>query len=280
MDGGFIKSTLLPLLLVAAVVYVGLCAFLYLFQERLIFHRQPLPEGVRQAVAALPDTEALEIEAADGTRLQGWLRHHESSGRRGLVICFGGNAEEVSRRIFDAGEFAPWSLATFNYRGYGGSEGDPGERALVSDALAIHQHLAGRDDIDPERIVVLGQSLGAGVAVALAARRPVRALILVSPFDSLARIAAKTYPFAPVGAMLRHPFDSIALAPRIGVPVLVLAGERDQLIPPAHSRRLADAWAGARRFELLPGAGHNDIHMAPRYWPAMREFLASLSPAT
>ena len=274
-----IKGTLLPLLLAGATVYVGLCALLYLFQDRLIFYPQPLPESVRRAVAALPGTEEMEVEAADGTRLQGWLRHQGDASPRGLVIYFGGNAEEVSGQILDAAELAPWSVAAFNYRGYGRSEGEPSEAALVSDALVIYERLAARADIDAERIVVLGRSLGGGVAVPLAARRPVRALILVSPFDSLRSIARKTYPFVPVTPLLRHPFDSLALAPQVAAPVLVLAGERDDLIPPAHSRRLVDAWAGPRRFELLPDTGHNDIHLAPRYWPAMRELLASLSPS-
>ena len=277
MDGGLIKGTLLPLLLIAAAAYVGVCALLYLLQDRLIFYPQPLPDSLRRMVEALPDTIELEVHAPDGTRLHGWLRHQSAAPDRGLVIYFGGNAEEVSGHILDAAELAPWSVAAFNYRGYGRSEGDPSEAALVSDALVIYDLLAARSDIDEERIVVLGRSLGSGVAVPLAAHRPVRGLILVSPFDSLRSIARKTYPFVPVEPLLRHRFDSIALAPRISVPMLVLAGERDQIIPPAHSRRLADEWGGAHRFELLPGAGHNDIHAAPRYWPAMREFLASLA---
>ena len=279
MDGGLIKGTLLPLLLIAAAAYIGVCALLYLLQDRLIFYPQPLPDSLRRMVEALPGTVELEVAAPDGTRLHGWLRHQSATPARGLVIYFGGNAEEVSGHILDAAELAPWSVAAFNYRGYGQSEGDPSEAALVSDALVIYDLLAARSDIDEERIVVLGRSLGSGVAVPLAAHRPVRGLILVSPFDSLRSIARKTYPFVPVEPLLRHPFDSIALAPQISAPMLVLAGERDNLIPPAHSRRLADAWAGAHRFELLPGADHNDIHAAPRYWPAMQEFLASLAHA-
>lgn len=280
MDGGVIKSHVVPLLLVGAAVYVGLCALLYLFQDRLIFYPQPLPESVRRAVAALPGTEEIEVEAGDGTRLQGWLRHHTGPPPQGLVIYFGGNAEEVSGQILDTSELAPWSVAAFNYRGYGRSEGAPSEAALSADSLVVFDRLKARPDVDAESIVVFGRSLGSGVAVQLAAQRPVRALILVSPFDNLRSIAGKTYPFAPVSWLLRHPFDSLALAPGISTPLLVLAGERDNLIPPAHSRRLADAWAGPRRFQLIPGAGHNDIHAAPGYWPAIREFLGSLPSAS
>ena len=280
MDGGLIKGTLLPLLLIGGAAYLGVCALLYLLQDRLVFYPQPLPESGKRMVEALPDTVGLEVEAPDGTRLRGWLRHQSAAPTRGVVIYFGGNAEEVSGQIRDAAELAPWSVAAFNYRGYGRSEGEPSEAALVADAFVIYDHLAEREDIDPERIVVLGRSLGSGVAVPLAARRPLRGLILVSPFDSLKSIARKTYPFVPVEPLLRHPFDSIALAPRISVQMLVLAGDRDDLIPAAHSRRLADAWAGPVRFELLSDVGHNDIHSVPRYRDAMRHFLASLSPAS
>ena len=280
MEGGLIKGTVLPLLLVGAAVYAGVCVLLYLFQDRLIFYRQPLPKRVQHMVEDLPGTSEIEITTPDGVRLHGWLRHQAGPPPHPLVIYFGGNAEEVSGQIFNAAGFAPWSVAALNYRGYGRSEGAPSEAALSADALLIHDRLASREDIDSERIVVFGRSLGSGVAVPLATRRPVHAVILVSPFDSLRSIARKTYPVVPVSTLLHHPFDSLTLAPEVSAPVLILAGNRDDLIPPDHSRRLADAWGGPVSFELLPNVGHNDIGAAPRYWPAMRDFLASLPPAS
>ena len=272
---------MVPLLYTGLAVYIGLCSVLYLLQERLIFPRQPLADAARQAVRALPGTTEVEVTATDGTRLHGWLRHtvEDLSASPGLVIYFGGNAEEVSWHLRDAETLAPWSLATFNYRGYGLSEGSPGERALTADALAIFDHLVKREDIDPDRIVVLGRSLGSGVAVQLAASRPVRAVMLVSPFDSLRSLARRQYPFIPTSLLLRHPFDSLARAPGIEAPLLVLAGASDRLIPPESSRDLHDAWAGPKRWTLIADADHNDIHTRPAYWPAMREFLASLARA-
>ena len=280
---GSFKGTVLPLLYMGITVFIGLCAVLYLLQERLIFLRQPLAEDIRQAVRELPGVTEIEVAGRDGARLHGWFRQSgENAGEpspRGLVIYFGGNAEEVSGQMFDAEQLAPWSVAAVNYRGYGLSEGDPGEAALAADAVAVYDRLAARGDVDPDRIVIFGRSLGSGVAVQLAARRPVRAVMLISPFDSLRSIARRQYPIVPVSLLLKHPFDSLALAPRIESPLLVLAGDRDTLIPPALSRRLHDAWAGPKRWELVPGADHNDISSHPRYWPAMREFLASLAPA-
>ena len=276
-----IKGTVLPLLYTGLAIFVGLCAVLYLLQEQLIFLRLPLADSDRYAVGLLPGTTETRIEAHDGTGLHGWLRHTvEEPHSRGLVIYFGGNAEEVSGQIHDAQMLAPWSTAAFNYRGYGLSKGRPSEAALTADALAIYDRFAKRDDIDPSRIVVLGRSLGSAVAVQLAASRPVHAVVLVSPFDSLRSIARKQYPFVPVSLLLKHPFDSLARAVNIEAPLLVLAGEHDDLIPPGFSRRLHDAWRGPKQWALIPEADHNDIHARPEYWPAIRDFLASLAPAS
>ena len=276
-----IKGTVLPLLYTGAAIFVGLCAVLYLLQEQLIFLRPPLADEARHAAGLLPGISEVRIRTHDGKRLHGWLRRTEKDAKsQGLVIYFGGNAEEVSGQMHDAQMFAPWSFAAFNYRGYGLSEGYPSEAALTADALAIYDWLAKRDRIDPNRIVVFGRSLGSGVAVQLAASRPVRAVALVSPFDSLRSLARKQYPFVPVSLLLKHPFDSLARASGIEAPLLVIAGERDRLIPPEYSRRLHDAWAGPKRWTLIPGADHNDIHTRPEYWPEIREFLASLTPAS
>ena len=271
------KGNVLTLLLTALAAFAAFCALLYLLQERLIFLPRQLSEGTRNALREIPGVTEIEVQAGDGTRLHGWLRHGaEEADRRGLVIYFGGNAEEVSGQVLDADAVAPWSLAAFNYRGYGLSEGRPSEAALVADALVVYDRLAVREDVDPDRIVVFGRSLGSGVAVPLAAARPVRGVVLISPFDSLRSLGRRHYPFVPVSLLLRHPFDSLARAPSIRAPLLVLAGERDRIVPSPHSKRLFDAWSGPKRWSPLSGADHNGIHLHPGYWPAIREFLGSL----
>ena len=274
------KRNVLTLLFTALAAFAALCALLYLVQERLIFLPRSLSESTRHALRAVPGVIEIEARAADGTRLHGWLRHGaEEAARPGLVVYFGGNAEEVSGQVLDADALAPWSLAAFNYRGYGLSEGRPSEAALVADALVAYDRFAVREDVDPARIVVFGRSLGGGVAVQLAAARPVRGVVLVSPFDSLKSVGRRHYPFVPVSLLLRHPFDSVARAPDIEAPLLVLAGERDRIVPSTHSKRLFDAWRGPKRWVLLAGADNNGIHLHPGYWPASREFLGSLDHA-
>ena len=272
------ESLVVSFLKIAAAVAVGLPLVVYLAQDSLIFYRQPLAEARRAQIARqFPAAQEFTLAAQDGTRLHGWLVKPQDAKPAPLVLYFGGNAEEVSWMLEAVGDpsrgetpGAAWLIV--NYRGYGASEGSPSERALVSDALALYDHAARLPGVDADQIVVFGRSLGSGVAVQLVSQRPVRAVILVSPFDSLAAVAKRYYWYLPVDWMLKHRFDSIALAPGLKQPLLCLIAERDEVIPPAHGLRLFEAWGGPKRKLMLAGAGHNDA--APQFWPEVRAFLA------
>jgi len=250
---------------IALVFAIGFPLLMYFAQDSLIFHPQRLEESKRVALARTPAVESLFMHAADGTRLHAW--HVKGNP---LIIYFGGNAEEVSWMLDDALTRAPgvgWLLV--DYRGYGSSDGSPSEKALVSDALLWF------DKLSPESktIYVFGRSLGSGVAVQLAAERPVAGLILVAPFDSLVSVGKRHYPFLPVDWMLKHRFDSLALAPKMKVPLLCIVASHDDIIPPEHAKRLYDAWAGPKKWVGLEGAGHNSTDQALNYWPSIQRFL-------
>jgi uncharacterized protein len=264
----------IKLALAALVIAASLPIVIYLLQDRLIFLPRPMPEAQRERVARRhPEAQSLAIGAADGTRLHAWYVAPATDAP--LVLYFGGNAEEVSWMLAEAPARAPgtgWLL--LDYRGYGSSEGRPSEAALVADALRWHDHA--RERLGAERIVLFGRSLGSAVAVQLAAARPVDGVILIAPFDSLVAMGRHYYPFLPVAWMLRHRFDSAAVAPRQSVPLLCLVAERDEVIPAARSRRLYEAWGGPKRWVELRGAGHNSTDGAPAFWEAIREFLDRL----
>ncbi|MGQ0512619.1 MAG: alpha/beta hydrolase [Betaproteobacteria bacterium] len=254
--------------LVAAAV--GLPLFVWLAQDRLIFYRQPTTDAQRAQIEKQhPAAARVHLSAADGARLHAW--HVKGNGP--LVLYFGGNAEEVSwmldRAVAVPG--AGWLLV--DYRGYGASEGSPSEAALVSDALAWFDRAATLPGVDRSRIVAFGRSLGSGVAVQLAAKREVRALILATPYDSLAAVARHYYWYLPVDWMLRHRFDSDLLAPAMKQPLLALIAERDEVIPPAHAEALFMAWGGPKHRVLLAGAGHNSSDAHPLFWEAIRAFI-------
>ncbi|MCM2328468.1 MAG: hypothetical protein NDI88_11305 [Lysobacter sp.] len=251
-----------------------MAAFLWLSQDSMIFLRQPS----RGPAVAPPGwtLEKVSLAAADGTPLAGVLLLPPGAAgtRQPAVLYFGGNAEEVTAYAADAERrYGRRAVLLMNYRGYGASGGKPGEKALVADAISHYDWAARRPDLDPARFCAHGRSLGTGVAVQLAAARRLRCVVLTSPFESLAAVGGTHYPWLPVRLLLRHRFESAAVAGRITAPALVAYGAEDDIIPAEHSERLAAAWGGPVERLRIDGHGHNDLDLDPRYAPAIAAFL-------
>jgi pimeloyl-ACP methyl ester carboxylesterase len=256
------------LILVAALA-LGVPAWAWFTQESMLFFPQPVASTAHLPARAAP----LEVVAGDGTHLRGWIVNGTAAPAP-TVIYFGGNAEEVSWTMSDQRWPRDWTIVGVNYRGYGTSEGKPGEPALTADALAIYDAITKRDDVDPRRIVVFGRSLGTAIAAHLAARRTVAGAIMVSPYDSMTAIGQLHYPWLPVSLLLRHRFDAIPDAKRNAMPMLAIVGGSDSIIPANRSRALFDAWAGPKTWLVVPGAGHNDLGQDDAFWRAVAGFLA------
>ena len=264
-------ATAKTILLAIVVGYAAILLLLWVAQERLMF--MPVAASAPPAAPSGWRLEYVAFRARDGTQLAGVLVRPPLE-RAPLVIYYGGNAEEVTAYAASADRAYGARAALFvNYRGYGASGGTPGEKALVSDALELFDWAAGRADIDRERIALHGRSLGSGVAVAVAAAKPARCVVLSTPFDSALAVAAKIYPWIPVSWIMRHPFDSASLAPGVKQPALILIGEADTIIPRRHSERLAERWGGPVERRAFAGFGHNDLDLHPGYATAIREFL-------
>lgn len=269
----------IEILKIGVAVAVGLPVFLYFFQEKMLFHPTPPVSSVPRP--ARGEVEDVRLVAPDGVQLSGWFVRSavdHGIGRAPLLIYFGGNAEEVSWLVGIADRFAGHSLLLLNYRGYGGSGGRPGESALFADALLVYDYGRQRRDVDASRILVMGRSLGSGVAVHLATQRQLAGVILVSPYDSVRALAQSIYPWLPVGLLLKHPFDSLSRAGGLAAPLLCVVAGNDSVIPPANSRRLFEAWGGRdKRWIEVPGAGHDDLSDEPRYWEEIALFLGRSS---
>ncbi len=251
----------------------------YFMQERLIFYPQQLArERLAQIRQGLPEAEEARLVAPDGVALHGWFVKGRGEGPSPLLVYFGGNAEEVSATLPEAEGYSRegWSVVLINYRGYGLSGGEPGERELFGDAELIYDEFAGREDVDAATVAVMGRSLGAGVAVYLASVRPVAGVVLVSPFDSLKSVAGRHYPFLPVSWLLKHPFDSLSRAPDVKAPLLALMGGEDRVIPAEHSLRLTEGWGGDYTLRNIKGEGHNTIPRNPLYREHIVGFLREL----
>ena len=141
---------------------------------------------------------------------------------------------------------------------------------------ALIEHVAARPGIQKSHIVYFGESLGTGIAARLAIEERPRALILRSPFTSIAAVGQRHYPFLPVSWMLRHRFDSLALAPKVGAPLLCLVATQDRVIPAEHSRLLFQAWHGAKNWIEVPHSDHDSISSESGYWHSIAEFLKTL----
>jgi uncharacterized protein len=245
---------------IAFLLYALICGALYATQRSLLYY--PTPESRSE------DAQVLEI-ATRGAVLKVW--QIPDDGDR-AILYFGGNAEDVVWNIepFTAA-FPNSAVYLVNYRGYGGSTGLPTESALLEDAEIVFDWVRARHS----RVAVIGASLGSGVAVHLAAARDVTKLALVTPYDSVARVAQRHFPIVPVAWMLKDTFDSFAKAPRVRAPVLVLLAERDSVIPRTHSERLVGAFArGQVEVREVAGTDHNSIATAPEYFRTLTAFLS------
>lgn len=250
-------------------VYVIACLLLLWKQEQLIFYRVQNDPLLKQQHRR----NEIEIVGRDA-QLQGWWLGKDKP--LPLIIYFGGNAEDVLYSANQLSDLGFASVLAVNYRGYGASSGSPSQQALYDDALRIYDY-AIEHGAEPHRIIVFGRSLGSGVATMLAARRTVAGAILVTPFDRLSAVAASHYPMFPVRLLLRHPFPSDEWAKNARAPALILAAERDTIVPPSHARVLADRWAGEKHFELLHNVGHNDVDHDSTYYPAIEQFIRTVA---
>jgi pimeloyl-ACP methyl ester carboxylesterase len=247
------------LIAVGLVVYAAICGALYFAQRSMLYF--PTAESRSQRA------EVLKI-AADGAVLKVW---HVPIPGDGALLYFGGNGEDVASNIAPLSAALPHAaLFLANYRGYGGSTGAPSEKAILADAEILFDRVQAQH----ARVAVVGRSLGSGVAVHLASVRDVSKLVLVTPYDSVLRIAQGRLPFVPVSWLLEDTFDSLSKAPRVHAPVLVLLAERDSSIPRANSERLVSAFGSARvSARTFSGADHNSISDSPEYWRAVADFV-------
>ena len=263
-----ILSILVGLVTVGAVVYAAFAILLYLTQESAIFYPGPNDEELGKKYAS----GRVEIPTP-GAKIEGWWVENPAATNDLVLIYFGGNAEDILYTAETASQFNARRMLVTNYRGYGASSGNPGQEALYQDGLAIYEY-ALRSGVRADQIVLVGRSLGSGVVSMLAGTRDVRAAILITPFDSLAQVAARHYPYLPVRLLLRHPFPSEDRARQAREPALILTAADDDIIPPAHARRLMEAWAGESKLHVFAGTGHNDIQTHPDYYRLINEFLA------
>jgi fermentation-respiration switch protein FrsA (DUF1100 family) len=266
----FIKLTLVTF----GVLYASALSSLYLLQREMLYfpsRADPPPEalglsGVDRVLLATPDGETLVL----------W--HSPAPEGRPTVLFLHGNAGSIADRADRLAFYQSSGLgaAFLSWRGFGGSSGRPSETGLMSDARAAYDHLV-RTGVRPEHIVVVGESLGTGVAVPLATTVVVGGLVLEAPFTSAADVARLAYPWVPVRLLMKDQFRTAAVIGQVRAPLLVLHGERDGVIPFGFGKSLFDQANEPKTFRTLGPVGHEALS-DPATWRLGVEFIDGLFP--
>lgn len=243
-------------------------------QRKLIFKPVRIKE-VERPRSIGHRTRPVVLRSIDGTRLSGWLLTPRAPGPHPAVVYFGGRSEEVSWVARDAWRMFPnMTVLAINYRGYGDSEGIPGELKMMEDAHMLFDWMVEHRHVTAGKIAVVGRSLGSGVAVQLAVSRPVAAVVLITPYDSLLAIAKRRFPSIP-GFVLRHRFDSVKHAPLLSAPTFVIRAASDDVVPASHTDLLVAKLTAVSREETIPDSDHSSIPYLESTQDCIAEFLTT-----
>ena len=222
--------------------------------------------------------EDVHFQASDGARLHGWYVPGDSQV---TWLWFHGNAGNISHRLEDLMLLRTnlgVNVFLFDYRGYGLSEGQVSEEGTYRDATGALDYVLSRQDVDPQKIVYFGRSLGAAVAVWLAAEHPPYGLVLESPFTSVKDMAQKAFPRLPLHLLVRTKYDSLSKIGSLSSPLLILHGDEDEIVPFTQGQRLYDAASEPKSFYRIAGAAHNNTYIigGEPYFRALADFVESL----
>jgi len=253
------KRLCVTLLATAAILYLIACALLYFNQRSFIYRPVTSPQNLSSAFTTIE---------SEGEKLRILTRKTNTTK---ALIYFGGNADDVSTYLPSFSEaFPDHNLFLVNYRGYGGSTGEPSEAALFADALAVYDNVSA----NYPKVSVIGRSLGSGVAVYLASVRQIESLILVTPYDSIENVGKKHLPIFPIGLLLKDKYDSASRVKDVSANTLIILSETDKTIPRGNSESLISQFPTEQfRLETLPETSHNSVVFSKEYLPLVRSFL-------
>ena len=239
--------------------YAVLVLLLFVLQRSMMYHPDPTVPDPAQWGA--PRMEAVRLTTEDNLGVFAWWRP-PADETKPIVVFYHGNAGHLGNRVEKTSPYldAGYGLLLLTWRYNAGAGGKPSEEGLLLDGKAAIEYVLAETRADPSRLVLYGESLGTGVAVQMAAQRPVGALILETPYSSVAEVAQGHYWYVPARWLVHDKFDSMRWIDRINTPLLVLHGDRDRVIPMRYGRKLFDAASEPKEFVHFPGGGHDDLH--------------------
>jgi pimeloyl-ACP methyl ester carboxylesterase len=252
------KKTLLVTIIILLFVYISLGTLLFNYQRKLVYFPTPVVKHNYAELIFNNEGESISVIVLN-------------RGNKKAILYFGGNAESVFMNAADFSQlFSSHTVYLINYRGYGGSSGQPEEKANYSDAQAIYQKIKHQySDIS-----VIGRSLGSGVATYLASKNEINKLVLITPFDSIQSVAQEMLFIYPISLLLTDKYDSLSRVKDIKAKTLVIIAENDQIIKRKHTNRLIKAFPDEQIVvEILRNTDHNNFPQNNRYYEVLKQFL-------
>ena len=254
----------------------GLAIYVFggFLERRLLFFPFKTLEGSPSDLAL--KFEDVTLKTSDGVTLHAWFVPHVKA--RATLILSHGNAGNISHRLGNLRllhDKVKSNVFAVDYRGYGRSEGSPSEQGTYRDAEGALRHLRARQEIDPKNVVIFGQSLGAAVAAELASRETCLALILEAPFVSVREMARVALPWLPIGPLIRTRYEVIETIKAVKAPILILHGDRDEVVPFDHGKRVFAAAPEPKEFYTIAGSHHNDTYVVggDAYFATLKNFI-------
>ena len=266
-------KNMLNFLIVFISAYALLNLYVYTVQDSFVL----FPPGKSHFIENIPQKYRITLEV-NNVELEGIKIQKETIDDPFTIIYFGGNAEDVTYNYYDFLNNLNANIIALNYRGYAGNPGKASLKQLSLDADVVIGQVIQNYEVNPDKLILMGRSLGGALAIENGGKYKPAGIIAISPFDSLLAMAKKYYSYLPVSLLLKHNFDNVEQAAHLNIPLLILSGDEDRIIPQPHAQKLFEAWrASPKKFVSIAGAGHNDIHSFPSYYHEINKFLKVLN---
>lgn len=260
-------------------VLVGATLFLVFSEKRLIYY--PAAEvDVTPKALGLPFEEVL-IDVEPGVKIHGWFIRAAKEPRVATVLFSHGNAGNIADRL---DRVLRWrevgaDFLLYDYRGYGKSTGSPDEEGTYRDGRAAYDYLVKDRHLDPARLILMGESLGCAISIQLAIERKAAGLVIEAPFGSIAQMANAIYPFLPLGSFIRTRYENVKKIPQLKMPLFVVQGTKDEVIPVAQGKMVFDAAPQPKQYLAIAGAHHNDVYVigGEGYRSTLADFISRVT---
>lgn len=255
------------LLLVVIFLYISIVAYFYFTQDSKIFNISEIPSN---PPIALKNVKKISLKVSGGVVLDGVYKKSNQKDAP-TIIYFGGNSDDATRFFLHVEDLSNINIVTFNYRGYVNSGGKPSEKNLFKDAIKIYDKFAKNS-----KVILVGRSLGSGVALYLASKREVKGVVLIAPYDSISSLAKDKYPFLPIDLILKHKFESIKYVEKITSPISIIEVKGDKTIPNSHTLKLSKKIKNLSKVIVLKNTTHADVLNHPRFKEDLKNIIKEI----